>query len=1086
MANQDDRTKDDLTQRLDKCVTPPDAMHTSDWRAADSPPDRPNPSVSGLFEIPGYQIVRSLDSGGMGAIYEAVDLRFNRRVAIKMMGAGMSKQRFLNESMITARLPHPAVPPVYAIGEVDGRRFLAMKLIRGGTLTTLLQKKRKTGDEKQPLSILRQVAEGVGFAHSEGIIHRDLKPDNIMVGSFGEVHVVDWGLAKQLGGTEREPGPIADPWLPTSQQGSTGGNEMALTFQGDIMGTPSYLSPEQARGDEVDARTDVYSLGCILCDILTGRPPIFGGAAIEIVRRAQEGDLAEAFMRLDQSTADPELIAIAKACLQPKAADRLPDGRAVAERLAAYQDNFEARLRESEKARDAQEIRMAESAKRRRVWMALAGLALFALATIAYFLRQQELAGIDRKIELGRIESERSQERELVKARALALANADANVASDSLQRGKLDVAEVTARQIEDRFPDGMPGELAEKVATLRTDLEMVRELNRIRDRSWTVVNFNYESEKARREYPLALAKYGLPVGEQSKELLGAKVESSTIVTRLVFALDDWLQVAADADKPPILELLLHLDADSRRNAIRSALHGANRGDVMPLLNDLDAAKEPPAFVATLAFRSEIPVEKRRALLERAWNRIPSDYLLTLSLAVSYGRDEPRDWPRSAEFSRSVLALDPKSAVAWNNLGNALRELRRLDDALPAFEKSVALEPNVPSHHNGLGAILRDRGETARAAEAYQKAVELQPDDAGHRNGLGILLAALGRRGEAMAEYRKAVELAPTWDNPVSNWASIIATDEEWRTFDQSLVDVFSQQPNEVRAPLCQAHSALYSRHKRFDLAMPWMKRFTELATNQIDPWRGVVSLARAMRDYDVAIEACRKQIEIAPELPKPHYDLAFLHIESGKRDEGLDLLDKAVDRLRNEPQLALNAASLLHDAGRVDEAYRMVESTEGKGILTLALVDKLARSLCERNMVVEADRLLKRADAQSAEFAKNETFAFRATAVGIRLGFSDSLLSEDERLLARDRAEAMCHAIVAKAHWILRKRLATQYREAETLLRNMLTDPDFAASRNSESLSHLSDNEKQRWQVLWRQANETRDELASLAKDSP
>ena len=149
----------------------------------------------GLDSVPGYRVLREIARGGMGRVVAAVDLSLDRDVALKTLLPGASADRFVRESKITARLPHPGIPPVHALGTLaDGSPFLAMKLIAGHTLADEL----KTADRPRLLQVFTQVCQAVGFAHSRGIIHRDLKPANVMVGAFGEVQVMDWGLAKDL------------------------------------------------------------------------------------------------------------------------------------------------------------------------------------------------------------------------------------------------------------------------------------------------------------------------------------------------------------------------------------------------------------------------------------------------------------------------------------------------------------------------------------------------------------------------------------------------------------------------------------------------------------------------------------------------------------------------------------------------------------------------------------------------------------------------------------------------------------------------------------------------------------------------
>lgn len=379
---------------------PPETLSVGSEDAAEAGALTLSEVLPGMPVIPGYRIVREIATGGMGRIYAAIDATLEREVAIKILLPGADSERFLTEARITARLPHPAIPPVYAIGHLpDGTPWLAMKLIHGQTLARLLQRRRcisaanvataaNQSLEKQPVDFLRllhifeQVCQAVGFAHSRGIIHRDLKPPNIMVGEFGEVQVMDWGLAKQLSRDAR-----LSPDNSTAEQAGTEAlraivdssasealassllAEQDLTQTGAILGTPGYMAPEQARGQAADARSDVFALGSILAVILTGKPAVVGSSSLEVIQKSAMADLEDVHSRLDSCGADPELVELCKRCLAANPADRPADGQQVAIELAAYHAGVQTRLRQAEMERLRAATQAAEQRKRRRVVM---------------------------------------------------------------------------------------------------------------------------------------------------------------------------------------------------------------------------------------------------------------------------------------------------------------------------------------------------------------------------------------------------------------------------------------------------------------------------------------------------------------------------------------------------------------------------------------------------------------------------------------------------------------------------------------------------------------------------------------------
>lgn len=232
-----------------------------------------------------YLVIHKVGSGGMGTVYLAQDVDLGRKVAVKVMNqadsTGALASRMMREARIVALLEHPSIVPIHDVSALDdGRVFYAMKLVQGKRLDEFADGASSISDL---LRIFQKVCEAVAFAHARGVIHRDLKPENIMVGPFGEVLVMDWGVAKLLGegdrhsaGARHEAGVqavedtdlvVTLPLGPDASAGDTSG--------GTVIGTPAYMAPEQAMGktDLLDQRTDVYALGAILYFLLTGRVP---------------------------------------------------------------------------------------------------------------------------------------------------------------------------------------------------------------------------------------------------------------------------------------------------------------------------------------------------------------------------------------------------------------------------------------------------------------------------------------------------------------------------------------------------------------------------------------------------------------------------------------------------------------------------------------------------------------------------------------------------------------------------------------------------------------------------------------------
>jgi eukaryotic-like serine/threonine-protein kinase len=286
-----------------------------------------------------YEIGPVFAQGGAGRILMARDRRLNRPVALKELRdtRADTEERFVREALVTARLQHPAIVPVYEAGRwPSGDPFYAMRLVSGRSLGDVLDEARTL---EQRLALLHHIvvaADAIAYAHSQRIIHRDLKPANILVGAFGETLVIDWGLAKDLGARGGPEPALSLPGLQPEDDGSQPpGPPLELTAQGSIMGTPSYMPPEQALGKPVDERADVYSLGAILYRLLAGVKPYDGRNSFSILRQVLEGPPIPVEER--QRGIPEDLLAIVRKAMARDPSQRYRTAKELAEELRRFE-----------------------------------------------------------------------------------------------------------------------------------------------------------------------------------------------------------------------------------------------------------------------------------------------------------------------------------------------------------------------------------------------------------------------------------------------------------------------------------------------------------------------------------------------------------------------------------------------------------------------------------------------------------------------------------------------------------------------------------------------------------------------------
>jgi serine/threonine-protein kinase len=876
------------------------------------------------------QLIGEIARGGMGAVLKGRDMDLGRDIAVKLLlekhqGQGELIRRFVEEAQISGQLQHPGIVPVYELGAfADSRPYFTMKLVKGQTMADLLET-RKSAAEDRPrlLSVFKQVCQTLAYAHARGVIHRDLKPSNIMVGAFGEVQVMDWGLAKVLhegeGGEETRAYRLGD--ISRSPRLPDGGvpERDSRTQAGTLLGTPAYMAPEQARGEvtSVDERADVFGLGAILCEILTGQPP-FAGKAAEAACKAQAAELEDAYARIDDCGADAELRALAKRCLAARSGDRPRHAGQVADEVTAYEQSVAERLRRAELARAAEEARAVEAQataaqerrakeaaqaralaewRSRRLTVALAASVLLTvlLGGGVWLLRAEREArrtrtnyAVDEALNRALALHEQARTAEGQTAMALAAQAREQAQRAEALVQHESTDADLVTRL------NGLRAELDadEKDRQLLAALESAR----LAQAGMNARERRFARERAVPLFREALRTYGMPAGEGEAGAAAARLEARPAAVReaVLAALDEWIALAEDPRlkvEEPYREWLQAVLAAAEPGGwekdLREAVGEADpvrRRAALEKLAAVDVQRLPARAVTRLAKRLEALQGQAAAvdLLRRASRQYPGDFWVNHSLGLALLNQKPAEAER---YLAIAVALRPDSAGPHNNLGLALQNEGKSEEAIAEYRRALDLDPNYAGAHTHLGIALMSQGKMQEAIREFRQAIDRDPKYAPAHNNLGNALAALGKREEAIAAYRRALAANPKDGKAHYNLGLSLLNQ---RKLDEAIAEF----------------------HQALDLDPNFAMAHNNLG----------IALFEQGKPED-ALAEFRKAIALNPKDAATHNNLGFILLEKHRPDEAISEFRAAIAADPKFTSAWYNLGSALHSEGKLEEA---------------------------------------------------------------------------------------------------------------------------------------------------------------------
>ena len=1016
-----------------------------------------------------YRLEKEIARGAMGRIVRVRDEDFDRPLAMKILldrDADL-EDRFLREARMTGVLQHPGIPPVHALGRLDdGRPYFVMKLIQGRSLQELLQARREqegggfsqhATDFPALMAIFKSLCDTVGYAHSRRVIHRDLKPANIMVGAFGEVQVMDWGLAKIV--DEKRPDTVLDAGRGTVFSLKRAAVRADETVTGSVMGTPSYMAPEQAAGDvaRVDARTDVFGLGAILCELLTGRPPYHGGSTIELVEKATHADLGEALAALDACGHDAELIELTKRCLSSNKEDRPADGSVVAAAIAAYQAALEQRVTQAEidraaeharadeehRRREAEHAKLEAERKRRRLTVGVAvGLVLVLLAGGAaafWFQADRVRRKTVLNTEVGAALEQATRAEGDLREQLANPMHADQLISDIHQWKSMLDRARAPweraraasegNRELLTPAMTAAFDDLEQRLVEDDRDWSIARKLDAVRLRSLTSMIDAGNSERLMQQVPI-FAELGVDLLDEEPEQAARKIVASRLRSVLLAAIDHWAAMsqyrsfarAAEPAERKTRERLLAIARGAEFDVWRDAFF--RKPSVLDnpkeLMREMDAAhpKDMPsrAIIAAAIACLQEHYDAGDSFLRRAAADPHHDRDFWLHLLHSAINSRPTERIINAKMA---LAIRPQCAEAAAYLGMAYLNNNDLDAAVLLFQRAIQLNEDLPLAHAFLGAALRSRNDPskndlAEAAKQWRETLELDPDNplatqqigqalleddkvddaiaeftralkrypsspALHES-LGIALFKKGEFDAALAQFQQAIDSAPTFLPQTKLWLGMaLQAKGDWNSALNTYDEVTRRAPSFGPAYLAHGRALLESGNdpKNLDAAIKALEKAVRYlpgpanARQRADAYQGIgIALSRD-DDWAGAEEQFRLAIELDPDSPQARWLLGDALLRNNFPAQALGPFRKAVQLAPKSAPAHASLGEGYFACGDYQEALAHLSAAakiDTKSVSKERLDEAVRR---ERDRKEELARRKKEADAHPTDVDK-------------------------------------------------------------------------------------------------------------------
>lgn len=828
-----------------------------------------------------YAVLGRLGAGGMGEVYRARDPGLEREVALKLLPPATADPhhlaRFEREARALASLSHPNIVAIYSVEEADGLHFLTMELVEGEPLRDVIPHAGLPLDRFLALAI--PLSDAVAAAHERGVLHRDLTPSNVMVDREGRVKVLDFGLAHR----DR----IEDPGLLDTQARTA-----TLTSPGVLAGTAPYLSPEQIAGRPADARSDLFSLGVIFYEMLTGGRPFTGGSG---------GALLASILRdVPPAVSDlrPELPRhlgrIVRRCLEKEPAKRYQAARDLVHELQGLREELQAVRLDDQRlaAQPAVPAPAAAAGGRLRFWTAAAGVVVVALAAAVYVgLGGPPAAAATPPV-----------------VAVLPLANASGDPASDHLGVGFADslITRLSRLPSVALVSRAVVGEYAGHGADHE---QMARQLGA----DYLVLGSHQRSgERLLVNVSLVEGNGGVVRGSWQDE--DAAADLFDLQRRLAVGVAEGLELTLTGRdrqrlvSAPSSDTEAYMDYSRARELLRRSDRAQNVERAIALLRR--SLERDRSFALAHAALGDAYWLQYRATLDPGWAEraaaavgeavrlAPDDPEVRVSLARIYagtGRGEEA-------LAQLEMALDrrPGSDDAWREYGRLLAEQGHPERALAALDKAIEIRPRYWENHYRAGGLYWRSGRYPQAAAAYERAAELEPDNSRVLENLGAAWQAAGDESRAIDNYQRALALDPEAIGAATNIGVMhyhaLRFTEAAAAFERA-VAIAPRNPL-LHRNLGDAYRRGGGDEKARGAFAACITAAEELVrTNPEDAASlALQALCEAkLERHEEAARHVRAAIEVKPREPQVRFRAAVVHALAGRQDEAIDEIRRAL-----------------------------------------------------------------------------------------------------------------------------------------------------------------------------------------------